>query len=181
MKDGSNSNVWKGQRFQDTGILILGESTYGDDEPLTDYIPKWIAGTLAERDYTFSRIFKAAEKLNASEVTSGQRGAFWHSVAFYNFVPGTVGETNKQKATEEHFKQAAKDLPDVLKELKPKAVWILGKTQAKHSQPVVERAGILCEVITHPASPRISSVKLRESWENVVRLIHPSNKACAAN
>ena len=59
-------NIWIGNNFPATGILILGESTYGEDDDLAAYIENWINRTLPERDYTFSRIFKSCTGLDAS-------------------------------------------------------------------------------------------------------------------
>ena len=161
-------NIWIGRSFGNTGILILGESTYGEDDDLTAYIEKWINRMLPERDHTFSRIFKACTGLGTGTASVTDRKKFWDNVAYCNFVPGTVGLTNKDKATGRHFKDAAFELRDVIRQLKPKGVWILGKGQAEYSKPVLVGLGIANQVAPHPTGYGVPTEKLKESWNHLL-------------
>lgn len=143
-------------------VLVLGESWYGEIEDLSDYIRRWAARSIGDR--TYSRIYNSGAAKHTSKSKPADLLQFWNQIAFYNFVPGSVGPTNGSKANKTHFKAAAAFLPPVLDELQPHGVWILGVGQAEYSRPVIEAAGIAHEMAPHPTSRGLRSIVLQDSW-----------------
>lgn len=158
-------DIWVGSTFPTTGILILGESTYGADDPLLTYIPSWCRRQTPDR--TFSRIFNAFSGQQTSSATVAQREAFWASVAFANFVEQAVGSTRSHRPTPEHYLAAASALPHLLRQIKPRGVLILGREQAQYSEPLVRAAGIPCVVCPHPTAYGISTAALKFGWDEL--------------
>jgi hypothetical protein len=157
-------NLWLGDSYHlpANRLLVLGESWWGDVEPLSDFVPKWAAGRV--RDHTFSRLFNACSGLHTETATAEQRLAWWHTIAFYNFVTGSVGDLRGDRPTRAHFDAAAAPFTALMAEIRPRGVWILGKEQAQHSAPLVAAAAIPFEIAPHPTSYGLRSETLRESW-----------------
>jgi hypothetical protein len=157
-------DVWIGSGYSQSAnrILVLGESWYGDVEPLAVYVPRWVRGEVI--DNTFARIFNAASGCHTESASQEQRTAWWNSIAFYNFVPGSVGASRSDRPSPAAYIAAAGPLAVVLDQLRPRGVWILGKGQAEYSVGVVERSGIACEVSTHPTGYGVRSEELKGSW-----------------
>lgn len=174
---GRNGNVallpdddfWIGSKFSDpaNGVLILGESTYGEDPRLFQYVPSWCRGELPKPDRTFSRIFNAFSGTKTSPANNAKREAFWATIAFANFVQKSVGSTNKDKATSKHFRIAAKLLPGYLHHIRPRGVLILGIEQAKYSAPIIRAAGIPHVACPHPTGYGIKTTILQAAWNDL--------------
>ncbi len=165
------SDVWCGANYEaaENGILVLGESWYGEEPSplpvnLEPYIRRWVSATKEGRDYTFSRIFNSSSARRAYQAKPDERLRFWDSIAFYNFVPGTLGYERSNRPKKQDFENAVYVFEYVLDELSPKGVWILGKEQVEHSMPSVCTRGIEFEKIQHPASRGLSREDLRISW-----------------
>jgi hypothetical protein len=146
------NDVWIGSEFYSAGngILVLGESTYGEDELLTVSIPRWIAG---ERDQTFSRMFNAYSSWRTETATRMQRDAFWASLAFCNFVQKSIGSTCDDWPDNTRFTAAALVLPSVIEQVRPTGVLVLGTDQGKFSRPIIEAAKLPCVVSPYPTRP----------------------------
>lgn len=155
--------VWQGAAYatEHPRILVLGESWYGKRARLPDAIGSWIDGA---KDNTFSRIFAAGTGLVAETVTREARHAFWDRVAFYNFA-GHVGENRSDRPTTRHYLRGVDNLHQVLDEVQPDAVWVLGREQASYSKPVIDKRGIASKVATHPGyRGGVAAAELRDSW-----------------
>jgi hypothetical protein len=156
-------NAWIGSEYQQQGrILILGESWYGDDEPLTGYIQRWARGE--QQDTLFACLYNSLSGRRQEQSTPAQRLAWWQTIAFCNFIPGSLGATNDQRPTPAQFRAARVPFASTLVELAPKGVWIVGIGQAEHSQSVVKDFGAIFEVVRHPRSG-VSAMALKQSWE----------------
>jgi len=164
-------DVWIGENYERSTnrLLVLGESWYGDIEPLAAYVPRWAHGAI--NDSMFSRLFNAASGLHTAGATYAQRLAWWNGIAFYNFVPGTVGTTRRDRPSRSAFAAARTSLTTTLDRLSPKGVWIIGKGQAEYSADVVRQFGAACEVTAHTASYGLSSVALAASWANLIQKV----------
>jgi len=162
-------DVWIGENYERSAdrILILGESWYGDVEPLAAYVPRWARAEIT-RDYTFARIFNAASGFHTKHATLVQRLAWWNGIAFYNFVPGTVGASADDRPSSAALAAARMPLTAVLAHLAPKGVWIIGKGQAKYSADVVLHFGAQYEVTDHPGA-RPTSAAMAASWANLLQ------------
>lgn len=160
-------DVWLGRDYHlpEHRVLILGESWYGEVEALETFIPKWAARQLT--DATFSRLFNACSGARAETATEGERLDWWHRVAFYNFVTGTVGDTRSSRPTRAQYEAARAPLAAVLAELRPAGVWVLGKEQSAYSAPVITDHGTVYEVAPHPTSYGVRSEVLCSSWRAI--------------
>jgi hypothetical protein len=155
-------DIWIGSSYSQSPrrILILGESTYGQDPPLISYIPTWIAGA---KDYTFSRIFNACSGAHTSTASIAQRQAFWDSIAFYNFL--TVALPSREtRPTDAQYRASEQALDEMLARYTPSGVWILGVGQARFSWPIVARHHIPYVVQRHPTSRGLRADNLRDSF-----------------
>lgn len=158
-------NAWIGSNYQSgSRILILGESWYSDEVPLTDYISRWARGD--QQDTLFACLYNALSGRRREKSTPTQRRDWWESIAFCNFVPGSLGPTNAQRPTSAQFKAARDPFADTLRRLAPSGVWLVGLGHAKYSRPVVEAFGATLQVVRHPRSG-ISAIALKESWETL--------------
>lgn len=155
-------NIWIGRNFRTTGILIVLESTYADDESWDTYLPKWVAGTLTRGDNTITRMF------NDCSAKGQKKEDFWDSVALYNFVPGSVGPTNAHKAGGKHFAQGASVFQKVFDQVQPAGVFLVGKSHRPQSKPIVAANNIPCVTVDHPRSG-VSHVEMRKAW-NALRV-----------
>jgi len=167
--------VWQGSDYlPGKGLLILGESWYGDatetpsdEKPIDDFIHEWIA---KGGDWTFSRIFNICSGEHTSTASESARKAFWNSVAFCNYVSGSVGPNRRFRPMESQFgsEEIVRRLGDILDRLRPAGVWILGRGQAEFSEKVIrERSGMACTVARHPAYRRVihDEFELSRSWQ----------------
>lgn len=148
--------IWIGPAYADHRIFVLGESWYGDyqDELSTDdgYIRAYLAGRVTDSLYT--RIANACKT---------EKRAFWESIMFTNYVQ-RVGPTRDHRPSAAQYRDASERLKRLLVEHAPRGVWILGREQARHSEPVVVGAGIPVEVTAHPTSFGVKHATLRASW-----------------
>jgi len=149
--------IWTGASFPDVGILVLGESWYGDyDGDLVTnagYIAGYLEGRQTDRMYT--------KMANASGLG---KQAFWRSVSFTNFVQ-RIGATPDCRPKSLDYRKAGARLERVLQDLSPKGVWILGIEQGAYSAPVVRDAGIAYEVSPHPTGVGITNLVLGAGWK----------------
>jgi hypothetical protein len=161
-------DLWLGSSYglPQHRVLVLGESWYGDVDPLIEYIPKWAAFKL--KDATFARIFNAASGLDTATATATQRLDWWHTVAFYNFVPGSVGRSRDSRPTRAHYLSAAEPLELLLEEIGPAGVWIFGIEQSAYSAPIIAHHAIPYEVAPHPASYGLKRRTLQVSWQSLL-------------
>lgn len=160
-------DIWIGSKYDasDKRILVLGESTYGSDPALADYIPMWIRREA--RDTTFARIFNAFSGLHTSSADDGSREEFWSKIAFYNFVTRSVGPTREHRPTDADYRLAEAPLEAVLRKILPSGVVILGKGQAQYSEPVMRRLGIASVTAPHPTSYGLRTKILTDAWNQL--------------
>ena len=160
----TDHNIWIGSAYQASSprILILGESDYGGTDPLVAYVPQWL--DKKHRDYSFARISNAFG-------SSLPRDRFWNQIAFYNFVPGMVGESRNDRPTKSMYQQAQTVLPDVLNYLRPDGVLILGIEQSEYSKPVLSDLGITHEISPHPAARGLKNERLTAAWDNFMQVL----------
>ena len=160
----TDHNIWIGTAYLASSpkVLILGESDYGGTDPLVTYVPQWL--DKKHPDYSFARISN----------TFGRpltRDTFWHQIAFYNFVPGMVGESRNDRPTKSMYQRAQTILPDVLNYLKPDGVLILGIEQSEYSQPVLNEHGIAHAISPHPAARGLKNERLTAAWDNFMQVL----------
>ena len=139
---------WVGNKYSksDNRILILGESHYDWEEDgrkykarRKDFTIGYINGLTNpddRSDYgnkgTWTKLEKAfigesGEKYNKSAIKT-----FWHSVSFYNFVQKSVPEGSRVSPKSDNFKKSIPALEEVISNLKPHVIIILGMRLWKH-------------------------------------------------
>jgi hypothetical protein len=157
--------IWVGSNYKESTrkTLVLGESWYGTECSLNEYIPQWAARKI--RDNTFSRIFNAGSGLHTSTATEHEILEFWKKIVFYNYVVGTVGDTRSHRPTKNQYESSKPQLASVLQEYKPQGIWVLGKEQAQYSVPIIQESGFAYEVVAHPTSLGLKASVLQESWQ----------------
>jgi hypothetical protein len=177
--------LWIGNQYSTSlfrNSLILGESTFAynaEDPDDTQWIRYWInkaivqnniknkanGAKLEELDKTFCRLHWFTSdpvlrgKYNYSSLyyatESAKLEAWFNQLAFINFVTEPVGLDNDWKVTDGMLVAARRPLKLALEELKPKAVWVMGKRQVEYSLDVLLGFGIPMENIEimtpHPA------------------------------
>jgi hypothetical protein len=152
--------IWIGPNYPGFGVFILGESWYGEypDDLVTDdgYVRAYLAGRKSDGMYT--------RMANACGMT---KEAFWNSIVFTNFAQ-RVGPSRTDRPTDRQYREAIPRLQRILSEQKPRGVWVLGLEQGKISAPVIQSAGIPCEVAAHPTSYGLTNRKLGESWRRLL-------------
>ena len=117
-------------------LLLLGESHYDDWEPgergaeeaadVTAWVVERHALGVRRRRF-FGNVFEAVTGDCWSEGSQEVR-RFWQGVWFYNFIQDFVGPDWSCRPTGAMFRQSAPAFFEVLNEIRPDAVLVLGKT-----------------------------------------------------
>ena len=165
------ADVWVGSNYaaRIPRLLILGESTYGSSLPLISYVPGWISG--AVKDRTFSNLYIALSTCSNS-LRSCSKTHIWDCIAFFNFVPGSIGTTYKSKASPSHFRSARSSLRQMVSLLAPTGVLILGLSQSDFSRPVIEQQCVPYVIVPHcgRAFSKSDAEFLGKSWDVLTRI-----------
>jgi hypothetical protein len=161
------TDAWVGSSYSasELRIMVLGESWWGGVESLSSAIERWARDQQA--DATFSRIFNTCSGRRRERASYQDRMAFWNSIAFYNFVQGSLGATRKSRPSADHFRSAVPALVKILQALKPQCVWIVGLEQSKYSSPVLRKMNIPFEVVRHPSSG-VRHEEFEGSWKSLL-------------
>lgn len=124
---------WKGNHFSTNGflskrVLILGESHYQWDEDVSltedltiECILEQIEGGATKQFWTNIAITFLNKRPSLED-----KEQFWHSVAFYNYVQANVGFGPRVRPTREMWANSQKAFFEVLQELRPQCVIVLG-------------------------------------------------------
>lgn len=125
MTDRQPRKPWVGDRWEETGLLILGESHYSDGDPEDPEMTRSVVSDVT-KGYRL-RFFTSVERA-VTGCASGQTqpANFWHSVAFANFRPGAA-PSRDIKATAEMIERGVKALPAMLENLKPRRLLYVSK------------------------------------------------------
>ena len=111
-------------------LLLLGESHYAKD---VDKSPKLTQEIVCRYCYEhtsayFTKVRRLVLRaLRISDAREHDRPWFWDRVAFYNYVPELVGENSRMRPTVQQWELGARQFPDVLQELNPSVILVLGK------------------------------------------------------
>ena len=133
---------WIGNNYTNGGIfdkkiLILGESHYGSDkdswfnENLTILsIQEKIGEAKGEKGKFYKKafhtnIFKA---FNEKPATNQNKIEFWHSVAYFNYVQGSVGEKPRERPEKNDWDLSFSAVKKTFDLLKPEIIVVLGYT-----------------------------------------------------
>ena len=127
---GDKDNFLKGER-----LLIVGESHYPGEE--NQYLagktyPEQTQETIQElaidHPYRFFKVLSRLATGTPNEAWSAkQNSAFWHSIAFYNFVPVFLKRpADRGRPTKAEWELGKKPFIQVLDEIKPSVVIVCG-------------------------------------------------------
>jgi hypothetical protein len=163
---------WVGEKYEEgirngVRLLVLGESHYGtsgdDDAAFTQHVVENFGKE--KRHAFFTKTAKLVLGMGTGEHLSDEkRRRFWDSVAFYNYVQEYAGETPDGNVTGEMWERAKEPFLDVLGQLDPDALLVLGK-QLGSKLPNLEGVDVEMCVVTHPSSSRFSY----RDWNSDVR------------
>jgi hypothetical protein len=107
------------------------------------------------------------------------RAEYWHGVAYTNFVQ-CVGAVPSDRPTSQQYVDAKPRLLRLLSELAPRGVWVLGEEQSRYSRPLIEEAGLICEVARHPARRGVTNEMLGASWRRLQQQLDVGSRARSA-
>ena len=153
--------IGKNYHLQSPKILVLGESHYsgeGDDlgKEFTDYVVRRYAKReTGERRPFFTIIAKIIDNQLNNETAKD----LWDNVAFYNYVQVLVGKGPRERPTDEMFNKSNEAFRQVITELKPDIVVVLGRRLSSHLDYYKDSFNsflsetILCKW-THPSTPK---------------------------
>jgi hypothetical protein len=147
------TSLWIGRDYRSAtnplrGALVIGHSTYGtpDDDP--PGILAWIEGN---HDQTFTVFFnQITAGSKAADVGRDGRATFFRSMAFYNFVPHSLGEKDDFTPTAAQYRQAKKDLPAIIERAQPRAIFVFGKAHWNYSEPPIRNSRLRFVQSVHP-------------------------------
>lgn len=119
-----------GNGFLGKRALVLGESHYDwDKEEPIDKMPLLTQRCIQEQiDGLWSKPFwtNIAATFLGHLPELSEKKAFWNSVAFYNYVQSSAGYGPRKRPTPQQWQDAWVPFTEVLGELKPEVVIVLG-------------------------------------------------------
>lgn len=149
---------WVGSGYHNTGlyglkILFLGESHYGikgNESPETTIN---VVRRLGQKN--LHRFFTTTAKLallkGANEnISKKERKELWNNVAFYNYIQEFVAEKARRRPSLDMWESSKNAFLDVLYELQPDLLVILGKELGRNLPPIPNDINV-CRV-NHPSS-----------------------------
>ena len=141
MQTATNSSVkfqpWVGDHYHSSRygvrVMVLGESHYGEPE---DYAPDFTQHVINEHAFQPGlRFFTIVTNLlrgTTDEPTAEERREAWQHVAFYNYVQEFVGDAGRIRPTRAMWRDAAAVLEEVVAELRPDVILVLGYQMWDH-------------------------------------------------
>jgi hypothetical protein len=147
---------WIGKHYLAKGIdgvrlLILGESHYGKPgdeyaEFTQDVITEW---GQERRDPFFTKVAKLLLcPISNVWLSDSDRTEFWEKVAFYNFIQVFLPKARK-RPTSEMWEAAKQPLLDVIAELRPHVILVLGSELRSYLPPLPDGLRVCCS--DHPS------------------------------
>lgn len=103
--------------------MLLGEAHYGDPEPdaTIRYTTEYVNEEWSHRCWTITM-----QIVTGKHHWEIDRKEFWDNVAFYNYIEEPVGDGPRERPTEEIWANAQEPLLEVLRQLKPSHLLVLG-------------------------------------------------------
>lgn len=145
-------NIWVGEQFEvrPERILVLGEYWNEKLGSLYPYVHRW--ATKQVPDHTFSRVAHTLKRTQVLSTKADTHLEAWQQIAFFNLVTVSGDVNAKVHLTKSQYDAATVVLSDVLRQVKPNGVWILGLRLGEYAGPVVGGASIVFEVSPGPSS-----------------------------
>jgi hypothetical protein len=145
------TSLWIGRDYRSVsnplnGALVIGHSTWGTPDEDPPGIITWIEGN---HDQTFTVFFNQTSGLKAAKAGVGGRARFFRSIAFYNFVPHSLGAKDISPTVSQYL-QAQKDLPSIIQKAQPRGIFFFGKAHWDYSEPPIRDSGFRYVRSVHP-------------------------------
>lgn len=153
-------------------ILVLGESHYGSPEDeyedyTVDVVRMW---GQENRLAFFTKIAKTLLNYDSSDYfNEHERYALWENVSFYNYVQAIVGEEARVRPSCEMWKKSDVAFQEVIKNLDPQIIIVLGKELADNLPAVSE--GIEVCFLNHPSSGGYSYALNNQLVQNSIETV----------
>jgi hypothetical protein len=149
---------WIGSRYKHNNrfgvrILVLGESHYGEETETRPTATTDVVRRYAQRERYpfFTKVSKVLLGLDSETwLDNRARGDVWEDIAFYNYIQGFVSEDSRVRPSAEMWSAAKAPFLQMLKDLDPNVVLVLGKELGAHLPPIPERIEVCC--IQHPST-----------------------------
>jgi hypothetical protein len=112
-------------------LLILGESHHADDpnQPRSitiDVTRMYVTGNYTQKTLNGRFWTTIASTVTGQPYWEVDRREFWESVAFYNYVPGIVGDYSRIRPTDQLWLLGREPFLEVLEKLLPGWILVLG-------------------------------------------------------
>ncbi|MEZ0610095.1 hypothetical protein ACAW74_16375 [Fibrella sp. WM1] len=153
--------VGKDYHTQSPKLLILGESHYGlESDTLGKNFTNFVVRKYAKRETGETRRFFTLIAKTVDRKLDNQTALeLWDKVAFYNYVQVLVGDGPRTRPTDQMFNQSNDAFRQVIDQLKPDILIVLGRRLGWHLDYFEEDfAPFLSNVIQcrwyHPSTPR---------------------------
>ncbi|MEQ9100537.1 MAG: hypothetical protein RIF36_08070 [Imperialibacter sp.] len=140
---------WKGPHYEEglSGVttLVLGESHYTWNEKDINKWPEVTQKLVSEQiqDKKFKKAFWTNIVITfiGFTPTLEDKKKFWNSVAFYNYVQETAGDSARKAPPTDSWERSAPAFQEVLNKLNPDFVVILGYRLSSHLSRFKENPG----------------------------------------
>ncbi|MCB0184003.1 MAG: hypothetical protein KDK08_06555 [Rhizobiaceae bacterium] len=156
---------WKGSNYERRRLLVLGESAYEREDPLTvDHSRRLVEWELDNPLHVFRFTTTISRGLCAKQYPSREEVfAAWHTVALTNYVPEPIGSGPRQRPSAADWRTARERWPEILKLLTPRAVVVLGRTLWSRMPPTdifisddlqgynFQGQSVMCIAVRHPS------------------------------
>lgn len=150
---------WIGNKYcQDnyfgSRVLVLGESHYGHEyetgPTVTTNVVRWLAQG-DNRHAFFTKVSKVLLGLDGNTwLDNKSRGEIWEHIAFYNYIQGFVSTGSRVRPSPELWAAAQAPFTEMLNNLSPNIVLVLGKELAAHRPQIPSGIEVCC--IQHPST-----------------------------
>jgi hypothetical protein len=184
----NRGDPWIGSGYADSGILIVGESSWGVQMSDADYVSHWlehpnfaqdqncaICTAVGGTEYPRDRLFDALTTMMVGwkQVNSLRRHESWARISFTNFIARTLASrsTDDRPTDLDWDEAAAIGFPSVLSSLRPRVCLLLDNPSKKLSRlcgPVIEsvKARLVC--LPHPTMrPAPTRDERLRAWHRV--------------
>ena len=161
---------WKGEKYESNKlfgkrILVLGEAHYEWDKTILlspdftiDCIREQIEGRSTFKFWTNIAIAFLNKRPSLEE-----KKEFWESVAFYNYIQQSLGFGPRLAPSQEMWRNSEPGFVEVLAELLPRVIIVLGYRLWRHLPPVSRLDG-----------PKIIGSKQTDTWYYPI----PNGESC---
>ena len=165
---------WVGESYENprnipNRTLILGESNYTEspEQFNPSIVINCVSDDLCGDDpQGFGRFATKLRRIIFGEQSNMKPEEFWPDVAFYNFVQYLVGDAARQRPTSEMWLESVPVFSQVINELKPEKVLVLGLENWRNllkavphntvsefqSELIVGEYKVLAGYVFHPSS-----------------------------